>query len=195
VLVVMADQILPARDVRKVHTESSGSFAAPEFGPVGIVDVDAVIFRRDAVARRAAWRDPEADAGLRVRRLDTRVELLQVYTGMSERLLACMLEQAERGVAVVAYGRGNVPPPVVPALQAAMARGALVTISSRCVAGRVGPRYGYEGGGLRLMQCGAILAGDLSGAKARLLQMTALGRHDDVSLAATVVREEISRRS
>ena len=34
---------------------------------------------------------------------------------------------------------------------------------------RVAPRYGYEGGGLHLKQIGAILAGDLSGAKARLL--------------------------
>src|SRR6187399_1121140 len=31
VLVVMDEQIISARDVRKVHTEASGSFGAPEF--------------------------------------------------------------------------------------------------------------------------------------------------------------------
>ena len=38
VVVVMDDHILPAREVRKVHTESSSSFATPEFGPLGQVD-------------------------------------------------------------------------------------------------------------------------------------------------------------
>src|SRR4051812_27613097 len=33
VLIVMDDEILAARDARKVHTESSGSFASMEFGP------------------------------------------------------------------------------------------------------------------------------------------------------------------
>jgi L-asparaginase len=190
VVVVMNEQILPARDVRKIHTESSGSFAAPQYGPIGVVDADDVIFARDPRPRRS-WHDPEADAGLRVRRLDTRVELVQVYTGMPTRLITSALEAETRGLAVVAYGRGNVPPTVAPALQAAAARGVLVTISSRCVAGRVGPRYGYDGGGMRLMQDGAVLAGDLSGAKARLLQMVALGRHEYVPLAAALVRQEL----
>ena len=189
VMVVMNEQILPAREVRKVHTESSASFAAPQFGPVGVVDAGAVIFQRASRPRRS-WHDPAADAGLRIRHLDTRVELLQVYTGMPSRLVACALEDA-RGLAVVAYGRGNVPPPVVPVLQSATAHGVLVTVSSRCVAGRVGPRYGYDGGGLRLMQGGAILAGDLPGPKARLLQMVALGRHEHAALAAALVRDEV----
>jgi L-asparaginase len=187
VLVVMDDQILPAREVRKVHTESSGSFATPEFGPVGVVDAEAVMFRRPPAAR-PAWRDADADAGLRVRRLETRIELVQTYTGMAERMVRCAMGGDARGVAVVAFGRGNVPPAIVPALADAVARGMLVTISSRCVAGRVRPRYGYEGGGLQLVRIGAILAGDLSGAKARLLQMVALGLHADPARAADLIR-------
>jgi L-asparaginase len=191
VLVVMDDQILPARGVQKVHTESSRSFAVPELGPVGVVDGGAVIFGRGPSAR-PAWRDPAADAGLRVRRLDTRVALLQAYTGMPERIVAAVLGDDARGLAVVAYGRGNVPPAIVPALGEAVQRGVLVTISSRCVSGRVGPRYGYDGGGLQLMRLGAILAGDLSGAKARLLQMAALGMCADTADAAALVRETVS---
>jgi len=52
----------------------------------------------------------------------------------------------------------------------------------------VKPRYGYEGGGLQLVQIGAILAGDLSGAKARLLQMAALGLSADVDKAKEIIR-------
>ena len=174
VLVAMDEQVLPAREVRKVHTESSGSFATPEFGPLGVVDAGRVIYRRAPVAR-PSWRDPAAEPGLRVPELDTRVELVQAYTGMNDRIVRAMVTDGTKGLAVVGFGRGNVPPAIVPAIRDAVRSGVLVTISSRCVAGRVSPRYGYAGGGLDLTQAGAILAGDLSGAKARLLMMVALG--------------------
>jgi L-asparaginase len=190
VLVVMDEQILPAREVRKVHTESSGSFATPEVGPVGVIDAGVVIFRRQSCAR-PSWRDATAEPGLRVRRLDTRVELLQTFTGMSDRLVRAALGEESRGLALVAFGRGNVPPAIMPALAAGIEAGTIVTISSRCVAGRVGPRYGYEGAGLQLSRIGAILAGDLSGAKARLLQMAALGGTGTRDEAVAVIRSSV----
>jgi L-asparaginase len=147
-----------------------------------------VIFRR-APLPRPAWRDARAESGLSVRRLEKNVALLQAYTGMDDRLVRAIIDSGARGLALVAFGRGNVPPPIVPALADAVRAGTIVTISSRCVAGRVRPRYGYEGGGLHLTKIGAILAGDLSGAKARLLQMVAMGLTDDVSLAAQRIRE------
>jgi L-asparaginase len=188
VLVVMDEQILPAREVRKVHTEAAGSFATPEFGPLGVVDAGQVMFRRAPLAR-PAWRDDRAEPGLRVRRLETNVTLLQSFTGMDDRLVRAVIDSGARGLAMIAFGRGNVPPAIVPALAEAVGAGRLVTISSRCVAGRVRPRYGYEGGGLHLTKIGAILAGDLSGAKARLLQMVALALTDEISLAAQLIRE------
>ena len=187
VLVVMNDQILPGRDVRKIHTEASGAFAAPEFGPLGVVDSGAVLFRRRPVAR-PSWSDPRAEAGLRVARIEMRVELVQAYTGMADRFIRCVLEDGGRGLALVAFGRGNVPPSIVPAVRAAVDAGVVVTVSSRCLAGRVAARYGYDGGGLPLARTGAILAGDLPGAKARLLQMVALGLTDDLGRARELVR-------
>jgi L-asparaginase len=192
VLVVMDDQILPAREVRKVHTESSGAFATPEFGPVGVVDAGTVTFRRGPLAR-PDWRQAEAEPGLRVSGLDLRVELVQAYTGMSDRLVRCVVEDGARGLAIVAFGRGNVPPVIAPAIAAAVKSGVLVTVSSRCVAGRVKPRYGYAGGGQQLAQMGAILAGELSGAKARLLQMVALGATTSVDQARALILAQVAR--
>jgi L-asparaginase len=186
VLVVMDDRIMPAREVRKVHTEASGSFATPEFGPIGVVDDGAVVFRRGALGR-PAWRDQGAETGLRVKRIETRVDLLQTYTGMTDRLIRCLVDDGARGLAIIAFGRGNAPPAIVPGVRAAVASGVLVTISSRSMAGRVRPRYGYDGGGLQLQQAGAILAGDLPGSKARLLQMVALGLTDDIAAARDIV--------
>jgi L-asparaginase len=187
VLVVMNEQILAAREVRKVHTEASGSFGTPEFGPLGVVDDGTVMFKRGPLPK-PEWRDPQSDPGLRVRRLVSSVELLQAYTGMDDRVIRLLIQERIRGLAVIAFGRGNVPPSIMPALSAAVQGGILVTISSQCPAGRVKPRYGYEGGGLRLTEIGAVLAGSLSGAKARLLQMVALGLTDDPAEAREVVK-------
>jgi L-asparaginase len=174
VLVVMDEQILPARETRKVHTEASGSFATPEFGPLGVVDAGTVIYKRGLDAR-PDWRNADAPAGLRLSRIDTRVELIQTYTGMTDQLIRTIVAARAKGLALIAFGRGNVPPAIMPAIREAVASGLLVTVSSRCVAGRVRPRYGYAGGGHDLARAGAILAGDLSGAKARLMLMVALG--------------------
>lgn len=187
VLVVMDDHVFPAREVRKLHTESSGSFSTPEFGPLGVVDNGRVVLRRRPLAR-PDWCDPAAETGLRVTKLDTRVSLIQAFTGMDDFLVRAVIGQQMRGLAIVAFGRGNVPPPLVPAVADAVKAGMLVTVSSRSVAGRVEARYGYDGGGLQLKNAGAILAGDLSAAQARLLMMVALGLCPDVPTAADLVR-------
>lgn len=174
VVVVMDEHIFPAREVRKVHTESSGSFAAPEFGPLGVVDGGEVVFRRRPMPR-PAWHDADAEPGMRVRRMETRVDLVQAFTGMTDRPLRHAIADGARGLALVAFGRGNVPPVIVPAVRDAVAAGLLVTVSSRSLAGRVSARYGYDGGGLQLRDAGAVLSADLPGAQARLLQMVTLG--------------------
>lgn len=189
VLVVMDEQILAAREARKVHTESSGAFASVEFGPLGVVDAGTVVFKRAALPR-ISWCDRGADSGLRVRRLESNVALLHAFTGMTDRLVRSAAEDM-RGLALVAFGRGNVPPAIIPAVGDLVRQGLVVTISSRCVAGRVSARYGYEGGGLELARAGAILAGDLSAAKARLLQMVALGGSDSVADASKRIAETI----
>jgi len=190
VLVVMDDHILPAREVRKVHTESSSSFATPEFGPLGQVDAGQVIFRRNPPAR-PTWRDPAAEPGLRVAKLQTHVALVQAYTGMEPDIIKDVCARHPKGLAVIAFGRGNVPPSIVPSIRQAIDAGVLVTISSRCIAGRVSPRYGYDGGGLQLQKAGAVLAGDLSGAKARLLQMVVLGFTSNRDSARTLMEQSV----
>lgn len=187
VVVVMDEHIFPAREVTKLHTESSGSFATPEFGPLGMVDGNDVVFRRRPMPR-PTWHDEDAEPGIRVKRLETRVDLVTAYTGMTDSPLRHAVELGAKGVAIVAFGRGNVPPTIVPAIRDAVAADVLVTVSSRSLAGRVSARYGYDGGGLQLRDAGAVLSGDLSGAQARLLQMVALGHtNGDTKAAANLI--------
>ncbi|MEX2270867.1 MAG: asparaginase [Vicinamibacterales bacterium] len=179
-LVVMNDQILSASEALKMHTEAAGAFTAPEFGPIGIVDGGRVVYRRERHAR-PSWRSEDAEPGLRTSRIETRVDLIQAATGMDDTFIRAALEKGARGLVIVAFGRGNVPPAIMPAIREATGAGVLVAIVSRCVTGRVSARYGYEGGGLDLERAGALLAGDLTGAKARLLLMVALGKNGDGS--------------
>src|SRR5262245_16140307 len=79
VLVVMNEQILTASEAQKIHTESSGSFASPEFGPVGVIDAGKVLYVRMA-PRHGSWVAADADSGLRVARLETAVDLIKSAT-------------------------------------------------------------------------------------------------------------------
>jgi len=178
VLVVMNELILTAFEAQKMHTEASGSFASPEFGPVGVIDANRVRYARHA-PRPGPWRDPAADAGLRVARLESRVDLIKATAGADDRFFRCSLGSGTQGIVLEAMGRGNVPPSMKPGIAAAMEAHVPVVISSRYGAGSVQERYGYEGGGHDLAQMGVIFSGRLTGIKARMKLMVALAYSTD----------------
>ena len=72
-------------------------------------------------------------------------------------------------------GRGNVPPAMVDGIDRWIAEDKPVVITSRAQRGRVGQTYGYPGGGRRLAERGAILAGAKRPQQARIDVMLALG--------------------
>ena len=59
------------------------------------------------------WRTADAEPGLRVSRIDTRVDLVQAFTGMTDKPLRHAIEDGAIGIALIAFGRGNVPPTIV----------------------------------------------------------------------------------
>jgi L-asparaginase len=74
---------------------------------------------------------------------------------------------------------------LVPAARDAVAAGMPVVVTSRCPSGRVESIYD-KGGGKDLADAGAIFAGDLKGAKARLLLMGLLAAADTSSHIAEI---------
>ena len=145
VLVVMNEQILTASEAQKIHTESAGSFASPEFGPVGVLDAGKVLYVRRAIAARRRGRGAGADTGLRVARLETTVDLIKSAAGADDRFLRCSLAAGATGIVIEAMGRGNLPPAMKPGIEAASAAGVPVVLASRYGAGSVQERYGYDG--------------------------------------------------
>lgn len=188
VLVVMNEQILTASEAQKIHTESAGSFASPEFGPVGVIDAGKVLFVRTA-SRHGPWIAAGAEPGLRVTRLETAVDLIKSSAGSDDRFLRCSLAAQSRGIVIEAMGRGNLPPSMKPGLVAAAAAHVPIVISSRYGAGSVQERYGYEGGGHDLAQLGVIFAGRLNGLKARMKMMAALGYTSSLDELRTIFAE------
>jgi L-asparaginase len=79
-------------------------------------------------------------------------------------------------------GGGHVPPPLLPALDEALAAGIPVVVATRCASGRnLESTYGMPGGETDLIRRGVLPAGLISGHKARLRLLVgrALGRPPD----------------
>lgn len=169
-LVVLNDEINSAIEVTKTHTLSLDTFKSLEFGPLGIVDEQDVTYYRDT-AKRKSHLTPE--------QLTANVEIIKVVTGQNGDILDFLVDSKRiQGIILEAFGRGNVPPMMVPSIKRALEQGIKVVITSRCPKGRVRDTYGYDGGGYHLKQLGVLFAGDLSSQKARIKLMLALSVFD-----------------
>ncbi len=167
VLVVMNDEIHIARDIVKVDTGRVDSFESPGFGILGYVDSDDIIYHRQTLHRENVWTD----------KLDTNVDLIKAVSGMDDSFFQTVLNKKSRGLIIEAFGRGNLPPNLVPIICDIIKNNTIVVIVSRAYTGRVLPEYGYAGGGKDLLSKGVIFGGDLKGQKARIKLMCLLGKY------------------
>jgi L-asparaginase len=165
VLVVMGERIFAGADVTKSHTHMLDAFESPGLGPLGVVDDGRVVFRRETPATRTV---------VLAERLAEPVDIIYTWTGADSRPLDASRVEG-LGIVVAAMGRGNVPPDMMPGIQRWLDEQKPVVIASRAQRGRVGPTYGYPGGGRRLLQAGAIFAGSRRPQQARLDVMLGLG--------------------
>lgn len=169
VFVVLNQMIHAASEATKTDTQQLETFQSPVFGPLGLVDVDRVIFGRRLVDR-VVIDGPK---------LERRVDLVTMCAGADGRFIDYARESGARGIVVEGTGRGNVTPQAVPAIQRAIDAGVPVVIATRCAHGRVLDIYGYEGSGHDLRQRGVLFAGTLNAAKARIRLSLILGKTPD----------------
>ena len=101
------------------------------------------------------------------RHLNPRVALIPLILGDDGRMLELARPRFD-GVVIEAFGRGNVPPGVIPAVRRWLAEGKPVVLASRCPFGEVGGEYAFEGGGGQVLSLGVIPAGPRSSSLARL---------------------------
>lgn len=165
VLVVMNNQVNGADEVTKTHTLALDTFQSMDFGPLGIVDQDKVIYYRDRKNRQHINTDS----------IVSNIGLIKVASGMDSSLIRYCVDSGMKGVVLEGMGRGNIPPNMVEGVRYAISKNIPVVLVSRCPKGRVFDTYGYTGGGKELRNAGVILGDNMSGQKARIKLMVILG--------------------
>lgn len=169
VLVVLNNQIHAAREVTKTHAVDTDTFASPWWGPIGYVYADAAVIRRHSLCLEKICTET----------LVPDVYLIKCAAGMDEYLFECLRKKPAAGIVVEAFGCGNVPPAVKHGIELCRKAEIPVVIASRTYAGCVVPAYSYEGSAGSMLSCGVILANELTGQKARIKLMLALGLTKD----------------
>jgi L-asparaginase len=164
-VLAMNNQINAARQVTKTHTTNVETFQSGQWGLLGAVDPDRVVWSRAPLRRQHVPIRSDAMPP---------VEIVAMYGGADGQLVRAAIDQGARGVVVQALGMGNMNRPMFAAIKDAIGRGVPVVVASRVPEGRVLPSYGFEGGGKTLADAGAVMADDLSPQKARILLMLLL---------------------
>jgi L-asparaginase len=170
VVLLMTDRLFAARDVIKVNALNIDAFDAPESGPIAYVAGEDVVLTHRQPGSVFPRPIIQTDA------IESNVALIACYTGMDGSLVEYLRDHKEiTGLVVEGFGAGNVPPGIVPALEKLISDGIPVVLTTQCPQGGVWPIYAYLGGAADLQKKGIILGGRLSGAKARIQLMVALG--------------------
>jgi L-asparaginase len=179
VLVVMNNQVYAADEVTKTHTLALDTFQSMDFGPLGIVDQDKVIYYRERKNKKH----------IRTDKIEASVGLIKVASGMDSSLIKSLIDLGMKGIVLEGMGRGNIPPDMVEGVKYAISKNIPVVLVSRCPKGRVLDTYGYPGGGKELRNLGVILGDNLSGQKARIKLMLILGLTKDMDEIKSLFEE------
>lgn len=163
-LVVFAGRILDGLEAAKLHASDPDAFTAPHGRQLGRVQAGVVSWDAESAPRPSA---------LAVTGLGARVLTFVPELG-DDGLLLDLARPHFDGVVLLAYGRGNVPPGALPAIDRWIAEGKPVILASRQPFGETGADYAFAGGGASLVARGVRLAGRRTPGQARLELMLAL---------------------
>lgn len=179
VLVVLNNEVNAAAEVTKTNTLALNTFQSP-YGPLGTIDTNDFIVYRDIAYRQHINTDI----------VERRVDLIKTVIDMDDRSIRGAVDSGAVGLVIEAMGRGNVSPKVMEGIRYAISKNVSVVVVSRCYSGRVFVSYGYAGGGKELADMGVIMGGDMSGPKARLKLMLALGKTQEKEKIRALFEEQ-----
>jgi L-asparaginase len=165
VCVVLDGTINPADGVTKTHASALDTFQCLDTGPLG----------RVSDARVEVWRSRGGRRHVAARRAAEGIPLITAHVAMDGALLDAAASLRSSGIVVEATGAGNTNAALLDAAGRAIERGIVVAFASRCAAGAASGAYAFPGGGATWLRAGALLAGHLSGPKARIVLALGLG--------------------
>lgn len=169
VLVCLDETLHAPGEVMKTHSANPATFQSPWWGPIGYVDIDRIVWRRKVLGVKR----------FHPKELTARVDLIKCMTGSTRDYVDFAVSQGCKGIVIEGFGRGNVPPPMVPGIADAVKKGVAVILTTRTPGGRVLDVYGYPGSVTDTRRVGIAAAGEISAAKARLKLMVVLSEHPE----------------
>lgn len=169
VTVVMNDEIHTAANVTKTSTSNVATFQSPQYGPLGIVTKESIIFHHTILTRKV----------YPVSKISSNVFLLKAFAGMDGQIIEAIQQARPDGLVIEAFGQGNLPAALIDPLRTFVKNKIPVVLVSRCYQGNVQPTYAYQGGGRQLKDLGIIFSNGLSGQKARIKLLIALEKTKD----------------
>ena len=177
-VVVMSDEIHPARFVTKSHATSPGAFTS-RAGPLGhIVESEAALWFRPLYT--------DYLGPLTARQLP-RVELITMVLGMSPAILRGVIATQPAGIVIEGFGGGHVPPAILECVDQAISQGIPTVVASRCGDGPTLRRtYAVPGTEIDLQARGVVMAGAISAVKARLRLAVAIAMEYPIDAAFPV---------
>lgn len=170
VLVVLNDEINAAREVTKTDAHRLDTFESRDYGLLGVVDSDRVIYFRDVVKRHTSRSEFDVSE---VEALP-RVDVILTYQDAPGDVIKAVVDRGARGIVIAAAGAGATSGTQEEGIRYAVDNGVFVVTTTRTGGGRIAFRT-RDSSGPRLQ----IQGEDLAPVKARILLMLALTKTQD----------------
>ncbi|MEU9377211.1 asparaginase [Streptomyces sp. NPDC048255] len=180
VLIAFAGRVHAARGTVKTEAVALDAFADPSKELLGKIGYGKVTMLR-APQRSAALPLPAMPE------VPPRVDMVMHHADGDPVLLNAAVEAGAQGIVLIGTGAGNATPEIVDAVRAAVARGVLVALTTRVMAGPVTEIYTH-GGAVDLVAAGAVPMGTLRAGQARIAVLAALLASDAVAERNRVLR-------
>jgi L-asparaginase len=184
-LVVLNDEINSARNVTKTDALRLQTFRSREYGQLGVVDRDRVVFFNQITQRH----NEQLEFDISKVTALPRVDVIMVYQGAPADLIKAAVDNGAKGIVIAVAGAGATSGNQSEGLNYAASKGVFIVTSTRSGSGRVAPPRTPEGGGgggnfqptpeqQRRRQF-TIAGEDHTPIKARILLMVALTKTTD----------------
>ncbi len=170
---------------RKMHTSRRDAFQPVNEPPLAMISRESIRI----INSKYRTRSEGTSRVFLDDKMDDRVALIYVWPGMPGELLSDLKDRFN-GFVLAGTGLGHTPKWVIPKVRELVKDGKPVVIASQCLFGRVDLKV-YETG-RRLLDAGAIPAGDMLPEVALVKLMYVLGHTKDMDEVSKIMRANLS---
>jgi L-asparaginase len=142
VLVVLNDEINSARNVTKTDALRLQTFRSREYGQLGVVDRDRVVYFNQITQRH----NQRIEFDISKVQTLPRVDVIMVYQGAPGDLIKAAVDNGAKGIVLAVAGAGATSGTQNEGLSYAASKGVFVVNSTRTGSGRIAPPRMPEGG-------------------------------------------------